>query len=416
MCLHRTFACSVVLLALAPTAARACSMSGVTTTQWPGRAHLIATVKPDTVAAGPGSADYVVSQGHFGPARERPIYGQVVEVERVGGMGAKGLGPSFRRVVLVPWDYGANCTPTPWTGSARWLEPGTRGLFTATLRDRAHWAGGLPTFDVRSPDSVPYPQRRGREGFSVPADSLMSVEDYFSLLEMLPAPDRVESSAADAYRPLFRWAERQPELARRFPASQILSYARYDVDYERLRGIAQPLAGTYRFEVRLGEGAPRVFYARTRTRASSWWHVGPPGPDNVTAGNEGGAGGYHMLASGSASPGSLPTDTGPTRRMEREGYMAVLREPEPGAGGRTWRGRIGAELVARQFPADSALQRFTGDWLTRARRGDPQEAPARFVLAPDGTVRVTQTVRLQDGRTLQLSGTRISRETIVEPQ
>ncbi|HEX8274991.1 MAG TPA: hypothetical protein VF615_20315 [Longimicrobiaceae bacterium] len=411
MNLHRTFGLCALLLALAPAAAHACSLSGLATTQWPGTAHLVATARADTVAAGPGSVRDEVGSGRTGPARGRAVYGQVVEVERVGGMTASEVGRSAKRAVLVPWGYGDDCRPAPWPESARWVEPGERGLFIAMLRDRAHWAGGLPTFDVYLPDANPFPQRPGREGSGVPADSLMSADDYFALMEILPTPERVKASAADAFRPLERWAERHPAPARRFPARDLLAHARHEVEHQRLRSISPPLAGTYRFEARLADGAPRVFYARTRTRPTTWWRPALAGGRTAE--------GYTLLLSGAASPDSLPADAPWNRRMDREGYASVLVEPEPGAGARTWRGRIETSLVARQFPADSALRDFAraefARFFDRHRRGEPEETPARFVEAPDGTVRVTQMIRLDDGRTLHVSGTRVSRSTVAEP-
>ena len=223
------------LLMVAPTTARACSKLPFLTVQMPRGVHLVGTVQADTVAAGPGDVRYAVSAGHYGPARERPIYGQVVEIERIGGLAARGLAPAVKRVVLVPWGYGPDCRPTPWTRSARWVAPGTRGLFTATLRDPAHWAGGLPTFDVHTPGGNPYPQAVAPGLHDRTADSILAVHDYFSVLEMLPTLEQARSSPAEAYQPLFRWAEQRPELARRYPASEILGYARHEIGSQRLQ-------------------------------------------------------------------------------------------------------------------------------------------------------------------------------------
>jgi hypothetical protein len=198
MNLLRTLGLSALLLGLAPAAAHACSLSGLTTTQWPGTAHLVATAGADTVAAGPGSVRYAAGPGHSGPAPERAVYGQVVEVERIGGMAANRVDPSARRAVLVPWSHDGECKTTRRTESARWVEPGARGIFIATLRDRARWAGGLPTFDVHLPDASPFPQRPGREGSRVPADSLMSADDYFALLDVLPTLPGAEGPTAAA--------------------------------------------------------------------------------------------------------------------------------------------------------------------------------------------------------------------------
>ncbi len=409
--------CAALLLS-APTAARACSRAGFPSWQTPDAAHLIATVGADTVAAGPGNVRYVVAMGHFGPAGERSIYGQVVEVERIGGLAAHRLDPSVKRVVLVPWDYGADCRTTPWTRSARWVRPGTRGLFTATLRDRAHWAGGLPTFDVRSPESNPYPQRANIDDEA--ADSLLSIDDYFAVLGLLPTREQADSSVAQAYQPLVRWAAQRPELARRYPLSRMLGDAQYYAGYQRLRSISPPLAGTYRFEVRLDNQPPRSFFARTRQRPTTGWTLAGGDDDEPVDGPDAGEG-YTILAAGALSADSLPVDIGPARNIGREGYLSMLKDPEPGGGEvRTWRGKVELDIVARQFPADSALNRFVRDefqeYMDRDDRGEREVPPARYVMSPGGEVRVEQTIRLRDGRTLRLTGTRISRVTIAEPK
>ena len=187
----------------------------------------------------------------------------------------------------------------------------------------------------------------------------------------------------------------------------------------RLRSIEPPLAGTYRFEARLGDDAPRTFYVRTRTRPTTWWDVTPLDLDQSVGDEAEQARGYYLLSSGSLSADSLPIDCGPTRQMSREGYMAMFTQPDAEGEPRTWRGSIEVGLVADQFPADSALRRFERDeferFSARSERGEPHDAPARFVLGTDGSVRVEQTLILPDGRSLRLAGERISRMTIAEP-
>ncbi len=412
-------ASSALLLALTPAAGRACSLSGFPIAQGRATAFLVVTTAADTVEAGAGDVSFEVSAEADEQRNPRTVYGQVADVERIGGAAARGLDPSVRRVVLVPWGYGADCRTTIWMSSARWVEPGTRGLFTAALRDRAHWAGGLPTFDIFTPYSEPYPQNADSNRGGEAADSLLSIEDYASLLETLPVLGDDDSFPAGGYDALFRWARERPALAAMYPAREMLDLARYDLAYERLRSLEPPLVGTWRFEARLGNGAPRVVYARTRERPTTWWNTAPSGPDEDPNGWDG-ADGYSIVSSAALLPDSLPLGYGPDRDMSREGYLYLMLEPERGTGGQAWRGKIETELITRFFPHDAALQRFARDAGAEARRrderGEPDDAPARFVLAPGGTARVEQTIRLRDGRTLRVTGTRISRTTIAGPE
>lgn len=222
--LRASAAAAALLLAAEP--AQACSLSDFHIFRDPALAHFVATATAETLEAGAGVVTYRWGQerGGSGPVPEPAIYGQVVEVERVGGLAAARLGGRVSRAVLVPWGYGADCRTEPWVGNPRWVEPGTRGLFTAMLRDPAHWVDGLPTFDVFNPYSEPYPQRAEPERYSEGADDplLLSIDEYFALIDLLPTEEEVDASAARAYAPLLAWARDNPELARRHPAKVML--------------------------------------------------------------------------------------------------------------------------------------------------------------------------------------------------
>ena len=203
----------------------------------PRVAHVVATATAETLEAGAGGVTYrwEPGRGGSGPAPAPTIYGQVVEVERLGGLAAAGLGGRASRAVLVPWGYGADCRTEPWTGNPRWVEPGTRGLFTAELRDPAHWVDGLPTFDVHNAYSEPYPQRAEPRRYSEGAGDplLLTIEEYFALIDILPTEAEVDASAARAYEPLFAWARAHRELARRHPAKAMLGYVRHLIGDDR---------------------------------------------------------------------------------------------------------------------------------------------------------------------------------------
>ena len=397
--------------------ARACSKVEYLSHRAPTIVHFIGTAAADTALAGPGTLRVRVAPGHFGPAGERTVYGQVVEVERVGGLAAARLPAGATRVVR---DYGADCTPTPWMRSARWVGPGTRGVFHATLRDPAEWADGLPTLDVLSPDLEPYPERLGRARGVVHPDSLLSVEQLFDVMDLLPPADESRVDAAAAAAPLLRWARANPELAARYPAAAMVRSAVYDIEHQQIRAIDPPLGGTYRFTATLGDGPPLTFHARSWARAVGGWNPSrrPSSSSDPTAVRE--HEGYSLLMVGADALESLPaTCCGPDRRIRREAYMEVLRAPEPRPGpdgAQVWRGSIEVNLVARQFPAHEALGEFARAVGERGYQAymqrQPVEVGATFHVLPDGSVRVEQTIELEDGRRLVLRGERVSRVTI----
>lgn len=381
--------------------------------------HLIGTATADTLPAGAAGRNYGLEPG----TQDGPIFGQVVRVERIGGAGAAALPLGTKRVVLVPWGYGADCRTTRWAESAHWVEPGERGLFWAGLRPREQWVDGLPTLDVGQPYQLPYPQRAD-EG---DPDSLMTVEQGFELIDLLPLWDEFEADPEAARQPLLRWARANPDLARLFPASLVVDQAEHDIRYAALKRIDPPLAGTYRFSVSVDGDAARTFYARTRSAPTTEWDpVKSPAADDwepPAAGSP--IAGYTMLLVGSASADSLPLVCGPDRDMGREGYFSVATAAEGGPdGGQVWTGQVELSLAARALPGDSqlvAIDRAELDrMIERARADLPMEervhAPARFLLRPDGSVSVEQTVVLHDGRVIVIRGERVSRVTIPDPR
>lgn len=411
-----SLAAACAAAALAAPAAHACSKAPFPVSR--DGVHLIGTATADTLAAGAAGREYGLEPGEV----DGPVYGQVVRVERVGGTDAAALPPGTDRVLLVPWGYGADCRTTRYAGSAVWAEAGERGLFWAGLRSREQWVDGLPTLDVGQPYQLPYPQRADADR----GEALMSIDQAFDLIELLPLWDEFEADPDAAHQPLLRWARANPELARRFPASLVVEQAGHDIRYAALKRIDPPLAGTYRFSVSVDGDAPRTFYARTRSAPTTEWDPvkspaaddwEPPAPGDPIAG-------YTMLLVGSASADSLPLVCGPDRDMNREGYVSVAAAPEPGPDGvQIWRGQVELSLAASALPGDSALARITraelDRMIDRARAHLPMEervhAPARFLLRPDGSVVVEQTVVLYDGRAVVITGERLSRVTVPDP-
>jgi hypothetical protein len=145
----------VALLSISAPLAHACSLVRPWEYRRPRRIEFEATPIHDTVLAGAGDMQFVQAPGHFGPGTARAIYGQRVRVNRLTARARAALPEGVREVLLVPWDYGADCRPVPWSRSAGWLPDTLTGVFAATLRAREHWAGDLPTLDI-TPFAQPY--------------------------------------------------------------------------------------------------------------------------------------------------------------------------------------------------------------------------------------------------------------------
>ena len=418
------FGSIVLALLCSPAPTYACSKAGFLGVRLGRDAHFIAVPTPDTVYAGAGTVKYVVAPGHFGPRGDRRIYGQILRVEQIGGLAAPLLQPNVTEVVVVPWDYSADCTPVPWTRSSVWLPPNERGLLTATLRDSAFWANGIPTFDVHTPDMQPYPQRAAQQmrRRNAPPDTLMSIEDLFSLMEILPAQRELADSPERAVEPLFHWARANPELARRYPAVAALRRARSSVIDALVRGIRSPLVGTYRLSFRVDEGPERAFYVRSQAIPAAHWSgllEPPPQSDDPTVILR--PPGYYLRVTGALNPSDLPDTCNPNvdPRNYKDGYIAVLdQSPSHTPEGLQWMGKVELDLLTRVFKDDAELRTFVKDefyhTFERLRQGMSRtdNLPARFTQAGSGAIWFEQTTTLAEGRRIVITGERISNATV----
>jgi hypothetical protein len=217
-------------LAAAPAPSHAAGEAAFCSRAWrpadrsPTDPHFLGVATADTVDAGP-RADSTAPPRTW-VQEGRVVRGQVVEVRRAGGAGADALervlaARGSRRVVVVAWGFGAGCEPMSWQGPAAFAPVGETGMFSADLRPRAEWVGGMPTFDAWDAEAQPYPGApllkrvgEGRPG------AMLTAEEFFGFYAALPVRAR---GARPAMTPeLARWRAAHPELATRFPADAVL--------------------------------------------------------------------------------------------------------------------------------------------------------------------------------------------------
>jgi hypothetical protein len=232
----------------------------------------------DTVLAGPGNTKSSSGYGHFGPGGSREIYGQVVEVDRVGRLAStSGVEPGTR-VLVVPWDYDSACQPVPWSGTAAWLRTGTTRFFRLRLRPEKQWAGRTPTFDAFIPQFAAFPGDHADPVFGgsparVPADSV------FAFFEAIPAvgadPFRVTPGMLATAQ---EWADRHPALAREWPIAASLSLYGTMAMETRAAGLHPAIAGTWRLMVHLPGGEVRSAWLRTAERPRRLHYLLRPDP------------------------------------------------------------------------------------------------------------------------------------------
>ena len=416
----------VALLSLTASLAHACSLVRPWEYRRPARIEFEATPIRDTVLAGAGSMQFVQAPGHFGPGTARAIYGQRVLVGRLTARARAALPEGVREVLLVPWDYGADCRTVPWSRSAGWLPDTLTGVFAATLRAREHWAGDLPTLDI-TPFAQPY-----REP---PADTTLpdwlpkrrlGIDRLLRLYDELWFMDTpLDTVTALAYAERLR---ADTSLVGRYPVSEFVQQALHTFTEARRRAVRSPVSGTFRLEVSLNDGPPRPLFLRTAATPTSLEYAPRVGGDTALAPPTPTS--YTMHATTAVRPDSLAPSCGVDRRYTTA-YVYVQWHGDPDAGGEhTWP----ADLDDRLFPSlltpsehakwqtdvqaanEAARAARERAWAAGERPPAPgpyvQRYRVRFTRDPAGPVRVEGTMDVPHIGTARVRGERVSDEVL----
>lgn len=195
---------------------------------------VLAAALSDTILAGPGEIEPTGYEGHWGDGRERQIYGQLVQVKRhsAPSLSAFSEAAAHEPILVVPWDYDPGCRPTYWNRSAAWIEADLEGVYTLVLRPEALWIDARPVADAFAAGHMPYPHapylRAGYGGTKALRERpSLSAAEYFSLYSVLPTASEVRGASSAALARLQQWESQYPDLARRYPADQLISAAKH---------------------------------------------------------------------------------------------------------------------------------------------------------------------------------------------
>lgn len=377
--------------------------------------YFIGVAQFDTVLAGPGSTEFKLEQGHYGRARERPIYGQLVGVEKWGGNEPALQAAGGSTAVVVPWDYAADCSTTLWGGRWVWLRTGDRMVLRPQLRDRRYWVDGHPTFDAFSPQFDAYPVRyedpvRGRQPTG------LSVDELFDLLQRLPSAEEISRLGWTATDNAARWANTHPDLARMYPAQEIGMNLSWEAGDSHARHIDSPLVGTYRFWLTYPNGKQRQFYVRTTDRPTGAWHILRPSreeprtrewlryPD-----------GYELRLWVATTERGLPIEPDWRKRYDFE--LGVREVSASAADSTTWRAGFetsGLYLfkVLNDAQLDSLMSKHFAWFFARYDSGMLSPDPGRFVKHSDGRITFEQPIPLVDGTRIIMRAVRVSTKAI----
>jgi hypothetical protein len=378
--------------------------------------YFIGLALADTVASGPGSTEAHLVEGHFGTPWERTVHGQLVSVERWGGAPPALAQVSGDTAVVVPWDYAADCSTTPWSASWRWLPPNRRLFFTPQLRAREHWVRSHPTFDAYAPQHDAYPPDYP-DPVSGPAPKGLTVDQMFDLQELVPTLESITRDGWKAIDGAVEWARNHPDLAVAYPAEHIGWGLTMAAAESHVRNLQIPIAGTYLVTLTYPDSSHRSFYLRTGDRTSGAWHILRPRSDDEWGVKPWSTqlDGYEVNLWVASREAELPRTPEPRRR-----YMFSLgvRERADSADDfAVWRAAFETSglylLELLDDPQLDSLMAHHFRWLeAQWRSGSVVGDPGRFLLDSAGRVTFEQTVPLDDGRAILITAQRISLDTV----
>lgn len=367
--------------------------------------YLLMEATADTAVAGPGTVEIATGLLELG-TRPVPdtvvIHGQLVRVEGLAGADRVAGLVRERGAVLVPWGYAPDCRPLVWSRSARWIEPGLRGVVEASLRPRAEWAGDVPTFDVGDPYPWPYPYA----GEWSSRSPLLTADQFFAFVERLPTTGRADD--LEAFGDLLAWARAHPEIAEREPAGSLIRRLRSTPYEEAARRVEVPFAGTWLLRVGVGDRAA-VRWIRTAARPEGAWT--PPG----TGWEHEGPFGFVIEVYTVDEVEDLPDADGARGGLLSWDRVAVTHPPEARGDSLVWEARLPARMLDRAVRAEG----WGREWLFPAVRRPPDwfaYVPVRIVRAPDGRIMATRSWRASSGEQVIIELQRVSDVATVDPR
>src|SRR5687767_8598305 len=138
-----------------------------------------------------------------------PAFSPLLRLDRISTYASPDLRKAIRsagnRVLVIPWAYGPDCRSATFDGGASWLPFGSRVLFGGSLRPRAEWVDGVPTFDVGHPRNIPYPIADAYVRETKGKDAL-SPDDLLSFLDSIPRTQPRVDRRTDYFRYMARSA------------------------------------------------------------------------------------------------------------------------------------------------------------------------------------------------------------------
>jgi hypothetical protein len=172
----------------------------------------------------------------FPNARGTLVFGQLARVMAAQGLD-DGIGSDIREVVLIWWGVAPSCDRFP-PGRALGAAPGEHLFIGLSPRRESEWIADAPTFDIDVPDDrVPgvYGPTRTRQPMPPVAapKRQLTAQEFAAAVMQLPTTASVRLNREAARRSLLTWAERNPDLAQRYPIADFVAAAQAEESARR---------------------------------------------------------------------------------------------------------------------------------------------------------------------------------------
>jgi len=191
--------------------------------------YFLGSPRPDTIQVRISDVPGVLRPQRYPYVDSTPVFGQVVRVRSVYGADADRVRASFgagdSTVVVIHYSFNAMCHTFPIRA---WFDTGVVNHYTVFLRPDSEWAAGRPTFDIKLMSELAvYPgYLRNRRGVNF--DTTLTVDQYASLVRVLPVESDRSQDCRKVLDRIEAWARMHQPASMRYPANEVIRVMRWN--------------------------------------------------------------------------------------------------------------------------------------------------------------------------------------------
>ena len=198
--------------------------------------YFIGSARTDTVQVRISDVPAVLrSWGRRAYRDSTPVFGQFVRVRSVYGADADRVlarfGAGDSTVVAISYSFNPMCQTFPIRA---WFDTGVVNHYRVFLRPDSEWAAGRPTFDIAimTPLAVYPGYLRHRRGVNL--DTTLTVDQYASLVQVLPVESDWAQDCRKRLEPVEAWARIHESISKTYPANEVIHVMRWNCGVDSL--------------------------------------------------------------------------------------------------------------------------------------------------------------------------------------